>query len=160
MSNHTINSWKKYCLHYKEAIEDLRDRANSNAEKRATPEDTVATNKTEDVATTNETEDTAATDETKDTVTTDETEDTVMTGETRTEVPGTALSIAPKTAVAKSQLASTKTELASPEMVPVKMEPLEEVQLDLAFAADVLSSWNPNEESDEALWNRMEATVR
>jgi hypothetical protein len=136
MSNHTINSWKKYCLHYKEAIEDLRDRANSNAEKRATPEDPVATNKTEDVATTNETEDTAATDETKDTVTTDETEDTVMTGETRTEVPGTALSIAPK------------------------MEPLEEVQLDLAFAADVLSSWNPNEESDEALWNRMEATVR
>jgi archaellum component FlaD/FlaE len=153
MSNHTINSWKKYCLHYKEAIEDLRDRANSNAEKRATPEDTVATNKTEDTATTNETEDTATTNETEDTVTTDETEDTVMTGETRTEVPGTALSITPETAVAKS-------ELASPEMVPVKMEPLDEVQLDLAFAADVLSSWNPNEESDEALWNRMEATVR
>lgn len=42
----------------------------------------------------------------------------------------------------------------------VKMEPMEEDQLDFAFAAEVLSKWNANEESDAALWKRMESMVR
>ena len=39
MSNHTVNSWKKYCTHRTDAIEDLRRRAISNAKKKATPKD-------------------------------------------------------------------------------------------------------------------------
>jgi len=35
MSNHTINSWKKYCLHREETIEDLRKRVIKNAGERA-----------------------------------------------------------------------------------------------------------------------------
>ena len=45
------------------------------------------------------------------------------------------------------------------EPVLVKTEPLEEDELDFAFATEVLSGWNPNEESDAALWKRMETTV-
>ena len=43
MSNHTINSWKKYCLYRKNAIEDLRKRAVSNAEKKAISNDLSGT---------------------------------------------------------------------------------------------------------------------
>ena len=39
MSNHTINSWKKFCLHHMDVIDDLRRRAISNTEKRTAPED-------------------------------------------------------------------------------------------------------------------------
>lgn len=42
----------------------------------------------------------------------------------------------------------------------MKMEPLDEDQLDFAFATEVLSGWKPNEESDVALWKRMETMVR
>lgn len=49
---------------------------------------------------------------------------------------------------------------AGPEPVSVKAEPLDDDQLDFAFATDVLSSWNANEESDAALWKRMESMVR
>jgi len=34
---------------------------------------------------------------------------------------------------------------------------LEDDQLDFAFATEVLSGWNANEESDAALWKRMES---
>jgi hypothetical protein len=43
--------------------------------------------------------------------------------------------------------------------VLLKTEPLDEDQLDFAFATDVLSGWKPNEESDAALWKRMEIMV-
>jgi hypothetical protein len=43
--------------------------------------------------------------------------------------------------------------------VLLKTEPLDEDQLDFAFATDVLSSWKPNEENDAALWKRMETMV-
>ncbi|KAF9651858.1 hypothetical protein BDM02DRAFT_448771 [Thelephora ganbajun] len=46
MSNHTINSWKKYCLYHKDAIEDLRKKAISNCEKRAAPKDKDVTDTT------------------------------------------------------------------------------------------------------------------
>lgn len=46
--------------------------------------------------------------------------------------------------------------VASLEPVLVKTEPLGEDQLDFAFATEVLSGWKPNEESDAALWKRME----
>ena len=42
----------------------------------------------------------------------------------------------------------------------VKTEPLDEDQLDFAFAVEMLSGWNANEESDGALWKRMESMVR
>jgi len=38
----------------------------------------------------------------------------------------------------------------------VKMEPLDEDQLDFAFVTEVLSGWKPYEESDVELWKRME----
>jgi hypothetical protein len=46
--------------------------------------------------------------------------------------------------------------VARPEPVVVKTEPLDEDHLDFAFATEVLSGWKPNEESDAALWKRME----
>ena len=39
MSSRTINSWKRYCLHHRETIEDLRRRAINNAGERAIPRD-------------------------------------------------------------------------------------------------------------------------
>jgi hypothetical protein len=50
--------------------------------------------------------------------------------------------------------------VAASEPAPVKMEPLDEDQFDFAFATEVLSGWMPNEESDVALWKRMETMVR
>ena len=51
--------------------------------------------------------------------------------------------------------------VAKPEpIVAVKAEPLDDDHLDFAFAADVLSKWNANEESDAELWKRMETMVR
>lgn len=37
---------------------------------------------------------------------------------------------------------------------------MDEDQLDFAFAVEMLSGWNANEESDAALWKRMESVVR
>jgi len=37
---------------------------------------------------------------------------------------------------------------------------MDEDQLDFAFAVEMLSRWNANEESDAALWKRMENVVR
>ncbi|KAF9785922.1 hypothetical protein BJ322DRAFT_1020094 [Thelephora terrestris] len=172
MLNHTIGAWRKYCLHFKDAV--MTDEI----------EDTDAANKTENVVTTNETEDMATTDKTKETIDEPQTEDTVMADDTRTEAARTALPVSPESMFAKSEpspaktemllvktetllvkgelslvnveLAPVKTELAFAEMVPalIKVEPL-----DLAFTADILSSWNPNEESGEVLWIRMETTL-
>lgn len=41
----------------------------------------------------------------------------------------------------------------------VKTEPLDDDQLDFAFAVEMLSGWNANEENDAALWKRMESMV-
>ena len=50
--------------------------------------------------------------------------------------------------------------VANPGPVSIKTEPLDDDQLDFAFATNVLSGWNANEESDVALWKRMESMVR
>jgi hypothetical protein len=50
--------------------------------------------------------------------------------------------------------------VANPEpVVVVKTEPLDEDQLDFAFAVDMLNGWNADEESGAALWRRMESMV-
>ena len=51
--------------------------------------------------------------------------------------------------------------IANPKpAVMIKAEPMDEDQLDFAFAVEMLSGWNANEESDAALWKRMESVVR
>ena len=119
MSNHTIGSWKKYCLHHEDTVEDLRKRAISNAEKR--------------------------------------TEDIDMTGTGASEV---ALFIPQPPSPSESQPPPPPhADAVEPVPVPVKTEPLDDDQLDFAFATDVLSGWNANEESDAELWKRMEIMV-
>lgn len=122
MSNHTINLWKKYCLHCKSVIEDLRKKAISNAEKRAAPEDTVATN---------------------------------ATG-TNSEA-GTPLPIILETTV---RVEPVLVPSSPPLMKMMEMEPLEEDPSDVAFVVKVFYKRKPAEERGEALWERMETTVR
>jgi hypothetical protein len=130
LSNHTINSWKRFCLYHKDAIEDLRDRAIGNAEKKSGPKDKDATE----------------------------------TGVSEEISPAPQLAYPPE-----SQLPSSPPpppppppceKATEPGPVVVKTEPLDDDQQDFAFATDVLSSWNANYESDEALWKRMGSMVR
>ena len=55
---------------------------------------------------------------------------------------------------------SPNDKVAQSGPVVVKTESLDEDQLDFAFAAEILTNWNPNEEGDAALWERMKTTVR
>ena len=145
MPNHTINSWRKFCLYHLDMVEDLRKRAIGNAEKRTAPEDMDTT----ETGTSEETG--AAVGEMIGTVAGDTTE---------TGVNGAALPTPQQTNPHESQPPPPPYEkVAGPGPVLVKTEPLDEDQLDFAFAADILTSWNANEESDAALWKRMESMV-
>ena len=189
MSNHTINSWKKFCLHHKHVIEDLHKRAIGNAERRTAPEDmdtswvgaTEATGTGASVAT-----GTGVSEETR-TVAGDT--NGAVTGGTTATVNGKATDTAAGNTTGTGATGATLPtpqqanphrslpplplpppppppppppyeKVAGPKPVSVKTEPLDEDQLDFAFAADVLAGWNANEESDAALWKRMESMVR
>ena len=191
MSSHTINSWKKYCLYHKGAIEDLRMRAISNAEKKAASKDKDMT----DVAGTEASETTlpAAQQDTPQRDTSQQPISRQVTQQpiSRQATPQQAISrqatpqqpvsqqVVPQQSVlhqATHQRASPQQPTNAPEsqsppppyekvanqepMVVIKTEPLDEDQLDFAFAVDILSGWNADEESDAALWKRMESTVR
>ena len=196
MSSHTINSWKKYCLYHKDAIEDLRKRAVSNAEKKAASKDKDMT----DVAGTEASETslpaaqqgTPQRDTSQLPISRQVTQQPISRQATpQNPTPQQAISrqatpqqpvsqqVVPQQSVlqqAVHQQASPQQptsphesqpppppyeKVANPQpMVVVKTEPLDEDQLDFAFAVDMLSGWNANEESDAALWKRMESMVR
>ena len=183
MSNHTINPWRKYCLHHKNAIEDLRKRAISNAEKK-----TISKGMT----------DATGTEVTRATLPVPQQVDPQQPASKQPAIPQPAIPqqpilqstisqrvtpqpVAPQqqtpqstippqptpqlvvpqqaTTAHESQQPSPHEKVPKPGPVPVKTEPLDEDNLDFAFATGVLSGWNPNEESDAALWKRMETTV-
>ena len=50
--------------------------------------------------------------------------------------------------------------VAEPGYLLVKTEPLDDDHLDFALATEVLLSWEPTEESEAALWKRMNTMVR
>jgi len=174
MPNHTINSWKKYCLHRKDAIEDLRKRAVGNAEKRTTPKD-------KDLA------DVTGTGASATALPTPQ----QTTSRQVTPQQATPQQVTPQQAISQQAISQQAIpqqtdhqqaipqatpqqatdphesqqppppyeKVAEPESVVVKTEPLDEDQMDFAFATQVLSGWNANEESDVALWKRMESMV-
>ena len=153
MSNHTINSWKKFCLYHKEVVEDLRKRAIGNAERRTVTEDmdTTGTGASEVTG--------AGASEETGTVA-GEAIGTVAGDTTKTGAAGDALPTPQQTNPHENQPPPPPYQkVAGPGPVLVKTEPSDEDQLDFAFAADVLASWNANEESDAALWKRMESMV-
>lgn len=171
MSNHTINSWKRYCLHHKVAIEDLRKRAISNAEKKAASKDKDATEASEVAPSTSN-------QATPQEVTPQQAiyqQQVLQQPVPQQPVPQ---QIVPQQPVLHQSSPQQHTlqqptnpresqpppppyvKVAQPEPILVKMEPLEDDQLDFAFATEVLSGWNANEESDAELWKRMESTVR
>lgn len=224
MSNHTINSWKKYCLHHRETIEDLRKRAVSNAEKRAIPRDQEMADAT--VSGADEASvhiSSGATSEQANPPRSDPRqgdqqanpqqadsrhlapEQHILQSATLQQqaVPRQAVpppttpqpTIVQQTAIqqnisehvtqstAPQQVAPQATVNRDPTTQPiipkqptspresqqqpppyekvakpilVKTEPLEDDQLDFAFATEVLSTWKPNEECDAELWKRME----
>ena len=127
-------------------VEDLRKRAIGNVERRTAPEDmdTTGTGATEATVT-------GASEETETVA--GEAIGTVAGGTTET---GAALPTKPH----ESQPPPPPYEkVAEPGLILVKTESLDDDQLDFAFAADVLASWNADEESDAALWKRMEIMV-
>ena len=103
MGNHTVRSWKNFCLHHKHTIEDLRERATGVVEARTAPH---------------------------------------QANPHKNRPPSPPYG-----------------NIAGKGLVLAKVEPSDE-DLDFAFAVDILSRWNPNEENDAALWKRMETTVR
>ena len=147
MPNHTINSWKKFCLYHMDIVEDLRKRAIGNAERRTATEDMDTTG-------------TGASEETGTVV--GEATGTVAGDTTEAGAAGAALPTPQQNNPLESQPPPPPPpyeKVAGPGGVLVKTEPLDEDQMDFAFAADVLASWNANEESDAALWKRMESMV-
>jgi len=187
MSSHTVNSWKKYCLHRKDAIEDLRKRAISNAEKKAAPEDMDATEATGIEAieppfsapqqaipqqtTPQQTTPQQATPQqaTPQQTTPQQAIPRQTTPQQATPRRATPQRTTPQLATPQQVTNPHESQpppppyekVAEPEpvLVRVKSEPLDEDQLDFAFATNVLSGWNANEESDAALWKRMESMV-
>jgi len=145
MSNHTINSWKKFCLYHMDMVEDLRRRAIGNAERRTAPEDMDTTG--------------IGAGEVTGTVV-GEVIGTVAGDTTEAGAAGATLPTPQQINPHESRPPPPPYEkVAGSGPVLVKTEPLDEDQLDFAFAADVLASWNANEESDAALWKRMESMV-
>jgi len=120
-------------------------RAVSNAERRTAPEDmdTTGTGPSEAAGT-------GANEETR----------TVASEATGTGAAGVTLPTPQPPNPRQSKPPPTYEKVAGPEPASVKAEPLDEDQLDFVFAADVLASWNADEESDAALWKRMENMVR
>ena len=203
MSNHTINSWKKYCLYHKNAIEDLRRRAISNAEKKAISKGATDATVTEDVETTlpvpqqvdpqqhaphqlppplivppqsipqptipqPTTPQPAVPQPTipqqaalQPTISQRATPQLVASQQ-QTPQP-TPQPVVPQQATSttahESQQSPPREKVSKSGPVSVKTEPLDEDQLDFAFVTEVLSGWKPNEESDAALWKRMETMV-
>jgi len=168
MPSHTINSWKKYCLHRKDAIEDLRKRAISNAEKKTAPRDGDATEATGNEAsepTLSAPKQATPQQTTPQQATPQQTIPRQVTPQQATPQRATPQRVSPQqiTNPHESQPPPPPYEkIVEPEpvLVRVKSEPLDEGQLDFAFATNVLSGWNANEESDAALWKRMESMVR
>ena len=208
MSNHTINSWKKYCLYHKNAIEDLRKRAISNAEKKAIskgaptdatvtevigatqpvpqqvdlqqpapqqtpsplivppkpiPQPTIPQPTTPQPAVPQPTipQQAALQPAISQRVTPQPVAPQQQTSQSTTPRQPTPQPVVPQQATTahESQQPPPHKKVPKLEPVSVKMEPLDEDELDVAFATEVLSGWNPNEESDAALWKRMETTV-
>jgi hypothetical protein len=214
MSNHTINSWKKYCLYRKNAIEDLRKRAVSNADKKAIPKDLIDETGTEvtgetlhilqqvDFKYTNPQQIDAQQPTSPQTLPQSTISPPPIPQQTTSHqtipqsttfqqaAPGSTfpqratsqpsitqrvtpqsttpqqatlqpVDLQPAMARHKSQpLQPPYEKVAETGPVLVKTEPLDEDQLDFAFATQVLSGWKPHEESDAELWKRMETIVR
>ena len=166
MSNHTINSWKRYCVYRRDTIEDLRKRAISNAEKKTASKDKDTTDETE--AESQEAipqqavpRQSAAQQVTPHQTTPQTTLPQTTPHQTTPHQTTPQLVIPPQaTNSHESQPPPPYEKVANPEPVLVKTEPLDEDQLDFAFATDILSGWNANEESDAALWKRMGSMVR
>jgi len=193
MPSHTINSWKKYCLYHKVAIEDLRKRAIGNAEKKAASKDGDAADMAEPGA--SETTFLAAQQDTSQhPISRQVTPQQQITQQatSRQATPQQPVSQQPDSQQLVSQQVTSQQptsrhatpqqpvfqqahqQLTSPHesqpppppyekvanlepVVVVKAEPMDEDQLDFAFAVEMLSGWNANEESDAALWKRMES---
>lgn len=198
MSNHTINSWKKYCLYHKDTIEDLRKRATSNAEKKAISqavaeatraeaiEETLPIPQQVDLPQTNSQQvDLQQTDPQQPAP--QQTVPQLIAPPQSTSQPTVPqLNIPQKTLPEPTVLPPTIPQQATPQqsvprqattlhetlppqpsyekaaepgVVLVKTEPLDEDQLDFVFVTEVLSGWKPHEETDAALWKRMETMV-
>lgn len=175
MSNHTINSWKKYCVYRRDTIEDLRKRAISNAEKKTASKDKDATDETETesqeaIPQQAVPQQPAAQQVVPRQVTPHQTTPQITLPQTTphqtTPHRTTPQQVIPPPATNPHESQSSPPppppyeKVANPEPVSVKTEPLDEDQLDFAFATDILSGWNANEESDAALWKRMGSMVR
>lgn len=174
MSNHTINSWKKYCLYHQIVIEDLRKRAISNAERKGFSMDLTGVTGIEATEATPPipqqvdpqqlTPQQAIHREANLQPTApqpDILQQIILQPTTPRQATPQPVSLQQAVALHDNQAPSPPHEkVASPEPVLVKTEPLGEDQLDFAFATEVLSGWKPDEESDAALWKRMETMVR
>ena len=223
ISNHTINSWRKYCHYHTDVIEDLRRRAISNTERRGIPmneemtdmEATEPTLRDAPEATPQHVEpqlDSQPVNHQQDNpqkpvprpVISQPAAPRIPIPEQpipQQAVPQQAVpqqtvpqQTVPQQAVhqqtvpqqiAPRQTASQQTALpqaatqsginthhgGQPPLSPndkvaqsgpivVKTEPMDEDQLDFVFATEMLANWKPNEESDVALWKRMETMVR
>lgn len=181
MSNHTRGAWEKYCLYHKDAIEDLRKRAVSNAEKNATSKETDATAEAEVEGTASSTTRQVAQLTIPQQISIQQTAPHQATSKqavpqlavfqqptSQRDNPGQATPPQP----VSQQVASNHTAnsnkiqppppcgmVTEPDPVVVKTEFPDEDQLDFAFAVEMLSKWNSKEESDESLWKRMETMV-
>lgn len=220
LSNHTINMWKKFCVHYGGMIEDLRNRAISNAEKKATYKDqstTVAIGTETTGADLHVTQEATsqqvnfqqtgpqqpilaqAAPQPNHSPTSEPTipkqnipqpvilqqgnhqptipqeagpQPVIPQRVTQTTTPQqvnlqppTLRQMTPQQTMpqqATFERTTTLHERQPPENISgtrsivVKTEPMDEDDLDFAFATEVLSAWKPNEENDAALWKRMD----
>ena len=194
MSNHTPGSWEKYCLYHEDAIEDLRKRVISNAEKKATSKERDATTGTEaEGSTLFTTQQVTVTRQTtpqqasiQQTTTQQVASEQATSQQAVPQQPTSQQTVSqqsvpqqrasrqptprrgdPQQATPVFQQTASPNKIqpppcemvAEPGLVVVKTEFLDEDQLDFAFAVEMLSKWNANEESDAALWNRMETMV-
>lgn len=197
MSNHTPGSWEKYCLYHKDAIEDLRKRVISNAEKKAASTETDVTTETEAVWLTLSTTQQVTRQTTPQLTSIQQVATQQVASQQATsqqtvpqqpapQQPASQQIVsqqpAPQKAVPRpptpqrgypQQVTPVFQQIANPNKIQppppcgmvaepgpvVKTELLDEDQLDFAFAVEMLSKWNANEESDAALWNRMETIV-
>ena len=211
MSNHTINSWKKYCLHREETIEDLCKKAIENAGERAIPRDeemadATVTGADEKIAqifpevafqqVNPQRSDSRQGEQQANPQQADSQhrapEQTILQLATPQQAvprqiappptnpqptivqqtvpqhvtqPAVPQQVAPQVTVNQGPTPPRESQSPLPpyekvaKPIQVKTEPVEAEELDFSFAAEVLSTWKPNEECDAELWKRMETTV-
>ena len=181
MKNHTRGAWERYCLYHKDAIEDLRKRVVSNAEKKATSKEMDATAEAEVEGTASFTtrqvtqqtipqqifiQQAAPQQATSQQAVPQQAvfqQPALQRDNPRQETPMQPVS----QQAASHQTANSKKiqppppcgMVTEPDPVVVKTVFLDEDQLDFAFAVEMLSKWNSKEESDASFWNRMDNMV-